>query len=217
MIGLEKVCLRIGSFRLEDVSFRIPSGAYAVLMGETGCGKTSIVEAICGLRRIISGRISIDRSDMTRERPADRGIGYVPQDGALFSTLTVREHLEFALRVRRWSRGAIERRVDELACKLDLEKVLGRKPPGLSGGERQRVALGRALSFNPAALCLDEPLSALDEASQDRMCALLRSVHAAGNLTVLHITHSRLEAGRLGSLRLKLERGAVSPSLPADS
>src|SRR5581483_5915765 len=102
-------------------------------------------------------------ADVTHLHTADRGVGYVPQDLALFPTLTVREHLAFALNVRRADQPTIKSRIREFADLLGIDHLLNRLPHGLSGGESQRVALGRALSFHPQVLLLDEPLSALDE------------------------------------------------------
>jgi ABC-type sugar transport system ATPase subunit len=134
-IEAEALGVRAGSFTLSGLSFEIPGGEYAVLMGRTGSGKTTILEAICGLRRVTSGRIRLAGRDVTSLRPADRGIGYVPQDRALFKTMTVREHLAFSLAVRKWSGSLIAQRVAELAAWLGLEKLLERRPEGLSGGE----------------------------------------------------------------------------------
>ena len=111
MIRLESIAIRAGAFRLEDVSFAVPSGAYGVLMGNTGCGKTTLLEIICGLRRPSAGRVWLDGRDVTELPPGERGLGYVPQDGALFPTLTVREQLGFALRIRRATAGEIAARV----------------------------------------------------------------------------------------------------------
>jgi ABC-type sugar transport system ATPase subunit len=167
------------------------------------------LEAICGLRTIERGRILLDGTDVTRWKPADRNIGYVPQDLALFPTMTVREHLEFALRLRRASRELIRERVDELVDVLGIEHLLDRGMRGLSGGEAQRVALGRALSFRPRVLLLDEPLTALDEPTRDRLCELLRTVQRMHGLTVLHITHSRAEAQQLAEKLLVLIDGRL--------
>src|SRR5439155_17796365 len=123
-----------GAFRLEGVSFEVAAGAYAVLMGKTGMGKTTLLEAICGLRPVESGRVQVGGRDVTELRPGDRGIGYVPQDRALFWTMTVREHLAFAPSVRRWEQKEIADRVQELAALLGLGALLDRRPAGLSGG-----------------------------------------------------------------------------------
>jgi len=209
MIELDDVTLRSGPFVLANVSAVVPAGAYCVLMGETGRGKTTILEAICGLRPVAAGRILLDGTDVTRWKPAARNIGYVPQDLALFPTMTVREHLEFALRLRNATAATIRARVDELADVLDIGPLLGRRMQGLSGGESQRVALGRALSFRPRLLLLDEPLNALDESTRDRLCELLRTVHRTGDLTTLHITHNRAEAAQVAERLLILADGTL--------
>src|SRR5262245_60798918 len=145
MIAVDNLVVRAGSFALEGVSFAVPAGQYAVLMGKTGSGKTTILEALCGLKVAEAGRIRLLGRDVTQVKTADRGIGYVPQDRALFPSMTVREHLAFALVIRRWAAPAVAERVSELARLLHLERLLDRWPAGLSGGEQQRVALGRAL------------------------------------------------------------------------
>ena len=209
MIAVEGLTVRQGAFALTGVTFAVPAGPYGVLMGRTGCGKTTLLEAICGLRPVAAGRVLLHGRDVTRLKPAERGVGYVPQDRALFATMTVYEHLAFALEIRRWPRDAVEARVRELAALLGVGHLLGRRPHGLSGGEAQRVALGRALAMRPAVLLLDEPLSALDEETREGMIDLLRAVRAQAGVTVLHITHSRSEAQRLADRVLVLGDGAV--------
>ncbi len=209
MIGIEKLSLQAGSFALSGVSFTIGTGEYGVLMGKTGCGKTTVLEAICGLRSADGGRIMLMERDVTRSKAAERGIGYVPQDGVLFPTMTVRDHLAFALEIRKWARPAIDERVAELADLLGLEGLLHRKPQGLSGGESQRVALGRALACRPPILCLDEPLSALDHDTRLEMCELLREVKQRTGVTTIHVTHDQNEAARLADRLYVLEDGVV--------
>jgi ABC-type sugar transport system ATPase subunit len=210
MIELDNVTLTAGSCRLEGLSLQIPSGQYAVLMGRTGIGKTTILEAICGLRAVESGRIRIQQVDVTDWDPADRRTAYMPQDLALFPTMTVRQHLEFALRIRRRPRTEMARRVDELAALLQLESILERPMRGLSGGEAQRTALGRALAWQPAALLLDEPVSALDAATRQSALALLKSINRTTHVTVLHVTHNEDEAAVLADLRLQLVADATT-------
>jgi ABC-type sugar transport system ATPase subunit len=181
-------------------------------MGPTGCGKTTLIEVICGLRKASSGRVLVNDVDVTREPPGNRGVGYVPQDGALFPTLTVREQLAFALRIRRRPAVEIERRVAELAEHLGIAHLLGRRPAGLSGGERQRIALGRALAAGPAVLLLDEPLSALDESMRGDMRSLLKSVQRESGASVLHVTHDRIEATELADVLLVMANHQIHPS-----
>ena len=154
MIEVAQLTVRQGTFALSGIAFAVPAGCYAVLMGKSGCGKTTILESLAGLRTIEMGTIRFVGREVARLPPAARGIGYVPQDGALFDTLTVRDNLGFALDVRGDSSAAIAKRVDELAAWLELAPLLDRRPHTLSGGEKQRVALGRALASRPPVLLL---------------------------------------------------------------
>lgn len=210
VIRLEDICWKAGPFRLEKVCFEVPSGRYGVLMGRTGSGKTSLVEMICGLRAPDSGRIWLNRRDVTRMPPGRRGLGFVPQDGALFPTLSVARQIGFALRMKKRPASEIDATVRRLAAEMGIEHLLERKPPGLSGGEKQRVALARALAANPGVLLLDEPLAAVDEDTQTGLIQLLRTTQRQHGITVLHVTHSRREAEALADVRLRIEgRGVV--------
>lgn len=209
MISVKNLSLSIGDFALDHVSFEIPTRAYCALMGKTGCGKTTILEAICGLRNVSGGSIQLMSREVTGLPPADRGIGFVPQDGALFSTMTVEENLGFSLKVRGRPKAAVAGRVSELAELLGISELLGRKIQGLSGGEKQRVALGRALAFEPGILCLDEPLSALDDETKAGLIELITEVRKETGVTTLHITHSLQEAKSLCDMLLVMEDGGV--------
>ncbi|REJ72340.1 MAG: ATP-binding cassette domain-containing protein [Planctomycetota bacterium] len=210
MIELRRVTLRAGQFSLENVSFSVASGEYAVLMGRTGRGKTTVLEAICGLRQVSEGAILLHGDDVTDWSPADRAVGYVPQDLALFPTMTVAQHLEFALRIRGAAQPAIREAVREMAELLGITHLLGRGVQRLSGGESQRVALGRALSFHPRVLLLDEPLSALDESTREDIQSLLLSIRERTGVTTLHVTHSRSEALALADKLLILDDGRIT-------
>jgi ABC-type sugar transport system ATPase subunit len=209
MIVVGDLSVRVAAFSLAKISFTIPTGEYGILMGRTGSGKTTLLETICGLKSASGGSIKLHDRDVTHLKPAERGIGYVPQDKALFTTMSVRENLAFGLRIRKWSPDVIDRRVKELAQLLGLQNLLDRKPHGLSGGEAQRVALGRALASRPGILCLDEPLSALDDETREEMRELLRSVREHTGVTALHVTHHLSDAQKLADRILLLKDGSV--------
>ena len=210
MIRFENISWSAGTFALSGVSFTVPQGSYAVLMGRSGSGKTSLLELLCGLRFPSSGAIWIGDREITNLTPGERGIGYVPQDGALFPTMTVRENIGFAPRIRRESGPGSRAAVESLAERLGIAGVLDRKPQHLSGGERQRVALARALAATPTVLVLDEPLSALDEELREDLARLLKEIQRDLKLTTLHVTHHRQEAAQLADHVLRLENGSVA-------
>lgn len=210
MIMLDAVTVRSGGFELRHVAFAVPAGAYGVLMGRTGSGKSTLLEAICGLRPVAAGSIRLGDHDVTRLPAAARDIGYVPQDRALFSHMTVGRQIALPLEVRRWPRATIQPRVAEIAALLGIEPLLARHPAGLSGGEAQRVALARALVFRPEVLLLDEPLTGLDEATRAGACEVLADVHRSTGVTVLHVTHDSRESRRLADVCFVLEHGEVA-------
>ncbi len=210
MIAVEQLNLRQGVFALDNLSFTVPAGRYAVLMGKTGCGKTTILETICGLRHISGGRIVLSGHDMTGAKPGARNLGYVPQDGALFASMSVRDNLGFALALRRWDAAAMAERVTELAELLGIAHLLDHGTGQLSGGEAQRVALGRALAARPPILLLDEPLCELDDDTRGEMHELLNSVRTLTGVTVLHVTHNAADADRLADMILRMENGKVT-------
>ena len=208
MIELRDVSIVAGDFLLRDINLEVERGDYAVIMGKTGSGKTTILESVCGLREVTAGQIILDGKEVTR-LPGKRKTGFVPQDLALFTTMTVRQQLEFGPRRQKFPRERIREKVDALSGLLGIGDLLDRKIQGLSGGEAQRVALGRALSFEPPVLLLDEPLSALDEWTRDEIYEVLREVRKSTGVTTLHITHRRAEAQALGSQWYLLEGGVM--------
>ena len=209
MIEVRDLAIRQGRFHLDGITLFVPRGRYAVLMGRTGSGKTTMLEAIAGLRRPAAGRILLGGRDVTGLDPADRDVGYVPQDGALFRTMTVRQNLGFALAIRRRPAEAIAARVEELAGWLGVCHLLDRRAVGLSGGETQRIALGRALAHRPPVLLMDEPLGSLDEETRERLIGVFQGIRGYSDVTVLHVSHSRHEAEQLGDLVFRLEDGRI--------
>lgn len=195
MLILEQVTVQAGEFVLSPFSLEIGEGECVALMGPSGCGKTTLLETVCGLRDgPVGGRIFLGGIEVTNLPPGARGIGLVPQDVALFPSLTVREQMEFGLKLHDWKLEEIKERVRNLAGDLGLEGLLSRLPKGLSGGEARRVALGRALALRPKLLCLDEALSGLDEARHDEVLGVIRKMIEREGVTALHVTHSKKEA-----------------------
>lgn len=197
LLVVTDLSIQSGSFRLESVSFEVGSGACIALMGASGSGKTTIMEAICGLRHISSGKITLADCEITHMRPGERNVALVPQDNVLFPHLTVREHLAFGPTIQKWPKSQVIDRCDELAENLGITHLLERKPTMLSGGEAKRVALGRALATRPGLLCLDEALTGLDDDTHSEILEVIKSTISRESTTTLHITHSLREAEEL--------------------
>lgn len=197
MVRIENLIYRVADFSLE-VSLEVAQEEYFVLFGQTGCGKTSLVECICGLRPVDSGVIEIGGEDITGLPPRERNVGYVPQDGALFEHLDVFHNIAFPLRVRGVSRQRRRSLAESTARKLHIHDLLDRDVLNLSGGERQRVAIARALVTQPRVMLLDEPVSALDERTRDLVCSELVRIQRDASIPVIHVCHSFEEARMVG-------------------
>jgi ABC-type sugar transport system ATPase subunit len=190
LIAVRGVSITLGEFAVHDAHLAVQAGEYFVLLGPTGAGKTVLLECIAGLHRPHRGEIMVAGSRVNQIPPEQRGLGYLPQDYALFPHLNVADNIAFGMRLRRKGRGEIQRRVQELADLLGITHLLARSTLHLSGGEKQRVALARALAIEPKVLLLDEPLSALDEQTREGLCVELRRVHAQLRTTTVHVSHN---------------------------
>ena len=195
MIRLRAVEVRAGGTRIGPLGLTVAEGAYSVVLGPSGAGKTILLEGVAGLRPLAGGRVELGGADVSTAPPERRGVGLVFQDGLLFPHLTVAQNVTFGLR-RDGRRSAHDReaRLDELAGELGIAHLLSRRPSTLSGGERQRVALARALAPRPHVLLLDEPLGALDGEAREVLQDVLRSVCRTRGVAVLHVTHDLTEA-----------------------
>jgi len=205
MIRAEEISFSIGTFELRRLSIDIAEGEYFILLGPPGSGKTIFLECLCGLKKIQSGRIRIDGRDITNLEPRRRGIGYVPQDYALFPHLSVEQNITFGLRVH----GYAETNITETADLLGIKHLLSRRIDGLSGGEQQRVALARALVLKPKILLLDEPVCALDEVTRQQVCAQLSSIQRHLGLTTVHVSHNLEEAFSVADRAAILHQGVL--------
>lgn len=210
MIEIKNLHLEQGDFVIENINLTIPQGEYCVLMGASGSGKTTVMESVCGLRHGYDGQILVAGKDVTKLPPAERRVAYVPQDGALFPTMTVGQQIAFPQILHKADPQTIDKTVEELAEQLNIKHLLDRYPKKLSGGEKQRVAIARALAMDPLALCFDEPLSALDEELHHEVCILLKKTVKDRNLTCLHITHSRREALAIADTAYRIDKGQIS-------
>ena len=214
MIEVRHLSLGHESFSLKEISFKVEKGKYSVLMGPTGSGKTSLLEAIVGLKPIHSGQVFLNGEEVTHLGPACREIGYMPQEPSLFKTMNVKANLAFALEVRNVEKKKVKERVIELAELFGVTHLLDRLPQGLSGGEQQRVTLGRALAFEPEILILDEPFSAVDEKTSQGLCELLKEIQVSKGMTMLHVSHHPREAEYLADNILYLSDGALAEKTP---
>ncbi|MFT5906626.1 MAG: molybdate/tungstate transport system ATP-binding protein [Cryomorphaceae bacterium] len=212
MICIDNISVRSESFTLSSISFEIEKGECLALMGKSGSGKSTIMEAICGLREVIRGSINIDGEELTYAAPRDRMVGLVPQDNVLFPTMTVREHLAYGPRLRKWKKPEINSRIEEVAAELGITSLLDRLPRGLSGGEAKRVAIGRAIAAKPSLLCLDESFTGLDDETLTEVMAVVKSTIQRENISTLLITHQMKEAQILGDDIYRIqEDGSVTP------
>jgi len=209
LLRLRDIRVTLGDFALNKISLHVKHGEYMVLLGPTGTGKTVLLETIAGMHHIESGNIFIHGRDATRLPPEKRNLGVVYQDYALFPHLTVRKNIAFGLQLRGEPRGRIAEAVREVADFLDIGSILGRRPTNLSGGERQRAALARALVLKPYVLLLDEPLSALDRSSRDRLRRELKRIHREIGVTIFHITHDLTEAFFLADHLAVMKDGSI--------
>ncbi len=199
MIKLERLCLQMPGFSLQDITLDILDREYFVLVGPYASGKTLLLETISGLRKATSGRIWIDGRDVTSLESERRNIGMVYQDCALFPHLTVAENIAFGLKVRRRPAAEISSELDRVAHLFGIGGLLARRPQHLSGGEKQKVALARALVTNPSVLLLDEPLGALDPQAREKVREEIMQLHGELGTTIIHVTHDFEEAVAMGT------------------
>ena len=218
-IALKNVGLTLGDFSLSGVDLEVRKGEYVVLTGPNGAGKTVLLKIIAGLYAPESGEVRIGGRDVTDVPPWERGIGYVPQDYALFPNRDVRRNIAFGLEVRKTERKAaplsLEGRVEATAEMLGVGHLLGRTVEGLSGGERQKVSLARALVIEPQVLLMDEPVSAVDEENRDAICRELKATQRRTKVTTLHVCHNRREAELVADRIFLLKDGALVESQAA--
>ena len=194
---------------VKDVNLQIRDKEFVVFVGPSGCGKTTTLRMIAGLEAISSGDISIDGQVVNELAPMDRDIAMVFQNYALYPHMSVYDNMAFGLKMRKFDRHEIGKRVKEAAEILGIGEYLKRKPRQLSGGQRQRVALGRAIVRHPRVFLFDEPLSNLDAKLRVQMRVELKKLHLRLGTTAVYVTHDQVEAMTLGDRVVVMKDGLV--------
>lgn len=194
---------------VQSVSLEIKSGEFVTLLGPSGSGKTTTLMMIAGFESVTSGEIVVDGKLITELAAHKRDIGVVFQSYALFPHMTVRQNIEFPLKMRRWNAGNIDRAVSESLKLVRLEEFAGRFPSQLSGGQQQRVALARATVFTPKLLLMDEPLSALDRQLRQAMQIEIKRIQRSLGITVIAVTHDQEEALTMSDLVVVMNDGKI--------
>jgi multiple sugar transport system ATP-binding protein len=209
-VMLEEVVKQFGNvLAVNHVSLEIPDRQFTVLVGPSGCGKTTCLRLIAGLEEATAGNIYIGDRIVNDVAPKDRDIAMVFQNYALYPHMTVYDNMAFGLRLRKYARPEIDRRVKEAAEMLGIQELLGRKPKQLSGGQRQRVALGRAIVREPQVFLMDEPLSNLDAKLRVQTRAEIKKLHARLQTTTVYVTHDQVEAMTMGDRIVVMKDGVV--------
>ncbi len=194
---------------LKDIQLSIKDGEFLILVGPSGCGKSTLMNCIAGLEQITGGAILIDQQDVSGMSPKDRDIAMVFQSYALYPTMSVRENIEFGLKIRKLPQAAIDEEVARVAKLLQIEHLLARKPAQLSGGQQQRVAMGRALARRPKIYLFDEPLSNLDAKLRVEMRTEMKLMHQRLKTTTVYVTHDQIEAMTLGDKVAVMKDGII--------
>ncbi|MEA1976115.1 MAG: ABC transporter ATP-binding protein [Bacillota bacterium] len=192
MIKIEKISKQIGKFKIKDISLNIENGDYFVVLGPSGTGKTVLLEIIAGLRDVDSGEIYFSDELVNDVPPEKRKVGMVYQDYMLFPHLTVKENILFGIKLKRIKN--YENKYLKLLNDLEISHLVDRSIRNLSGGEKQRISLARTLIMEPEMLLLDEPLSAVDTSTKNKLQNDLKRIHKEFKITTIHVTHDFNEA-----------------------
>ncbi len=208
MLKLDKISKNFPGFSLNAVSFNVEKGDYFMLLGESGAGKSMLLEVIAGLVQPDKGSVFLEGRDITHEKIQQRRIGLVFQDHAIFPHLSVMENIGYSLHGDKLNHKQKQEKVLSTAALLGIAELLHRRPSTLSGGELQRVALARTLIQQPLVLLLDEPLASLDTLLKADLRSMLRKIHRQGQ-TILHVTHDYEEALSLGNKIAVIDKGKI--------
>ncbi|CAM4288359.1 sn-glycerol-3-phosphate import ATP-binding protein UgpC [Bordetella muralis] len=192
---------------IHGIDADVKDGEFIVIVGPSGCGKSTLMRMVAGLETVTSGEILIDGNVVNQLEPAERDIAMVFQNYALYPHMSVFDNMAYGLKIRKFSKDDIRKRVDAAAKILELEKLLDRRPRQLSGGQRQRVAMGRAIVREPKVFLFDEPLSNLDAKLRVAMRLEIMKLHRRLGTTSLYVTHDQVEAMTLAHRMIVMNQG----------
>ncbi len=211
MIKLSDIVVKFGDFEaLHSINVHVKEGEFFTFLGPSGCGKTTTLRTITGFIEPVSGTVSMQGKDITHVPIEKRNIGIVFQSYALFPTMTVRDNIAFGLKIKKQKKEEIDRKVNEIARKVDLtEEQLAKAVSQLSGGQQQRVAIARALVTEPAIICMDEPLSNLDAKLRVNLRNELKKMQREFGITTIYVTHDQEEALTLSDRIAVFNKGYI--------
>ncbi len=210
-VTLRNICKSYDETQVtRNVNLDIQDGEFVVFVGPSGCGKSTLLRMIAGLEEITSGDMYIGNDRVNNLPPKEREVGMVFQSYALYPHMDVAENMAFGLKLAKTQKAEIDRRVQDAANLLQLDKLLARKPKDLSGGQRQRVAIGRTIVREPAVFLFDEPLSNLDASLRVQMRIEISKLHKRLGATMIYVTHDQVEAMTMADKIVALDGGAIA-------
>src|SRR3989344_1470242 len=212
-IQLISVSVSFENWSMKNFSLKVPSGSFCVIVGPSGCGKTTLLRLVAGLQELESGKIFFAKKDITKLPAEQRDIGFVFQNDALFSHMSVFENVAFGLAQKKESEN--EKKVKNALSLVHLEGFEKRSVTTLSSGQRKRVAIARAICYSPKALLLDEPLSSLDAKLKEKMKLLLKEISQKTKTTIIMVTHDIDEGFYLADLLVVMSNGQIEQTGPA--
>ena len=194
---------------LDNISFDVYEGEFLSILGSSGCGKTTLLKILVGLLKASDGKVYKDGVDITNAHPADRKMGLVFQNYALFENMTVLQNVEYALKIKPEFKGKSREIALDIINKIGLAKHIDKRPSKLSGGQQQRVAIARTLALNPEIILLDEPMSSLDVDTRLKLRKEIKDIQKEFNTTMIYITHDQEEAFAMADRVMVMRKGQI--------